>query len=85
MGRSLDHGVPKAGAHVGSCSSSPSYLNETLFFARYALTTPSLITRSSSAISATRRSRSFWDALVTAAAAAFSQLSVLVPTNSMIL
>src|SRR5438132_557729 len=36
-------------------------------------------------ITATRRSRRVRDAVVTAAAAAFSQLSVLVPTNSMIL
>src|SRR5687768_11228596 len=64
---------------------SPSYLKDTLTFARYALTTPLSMTRSSCAISATRRSRNVFEALVTAAAAAFSQLSVLVPTNSMIL
>src|SRR5258708_37592940 len=69
--------------HHARCS--PSYLNETLTFARYALTTPFSITRSSCATSATRRSHSVSEALVTAAAAAFSQLSVLVPTNSMIL
>src|SRR5262249_34008958 len=59
----------------------PSYLKLTFTFARYARILPFSSCMSSSEISAIRRSRSVFDALVTAAAAAFSHESGLVPTN----
>src|ERR1700730_4335838 len=61
--------------------SQSSYLNDTFTLARYAFTRPSSICMSSSATSATRRSRRLPAAFSTAAAAALSQESVLVPTN----
>src|SRR5580704_13437601 len=65
--------------------SPPSYLKETFTLARYALTFPSSSWRSSSATSAIRRSRNDALALATAALAAFSHDSPLVPTSSMTL
>src|SRR5581483_5115110 len=62
-----------------------SYLNESFTLARYARTFPSSRCMSSCDTSATRRSRSVFDALATAAAAAFSHESVLVPTSSITL
>jgi hypothetical protein len=61
----------------------PSYLNDSLTFARYASTFPFASScRSSSTISATRRSRRDLEACSTALAAAFSQDSLLVPISS---
>jgi hypothetical protein len=62
-----------------------SYLNDTLTLALYADTLPFSIETSSSETSATRRSRSDCDAVVTALDTACSQDSVLVPTSSMTL
>jgi hypothetical protein len=63
----------------------PSNLKDTLSFARYASTCPvSSSCMSSLTTSATRRSRSVLEALSTADAAAFSQDSLLAPTNSLV-
>src|SRR5215207_8474673 len=83
IGASACH--PAGSEGTASLYSSLSYLNETFTFARYARTCPSSIWRSSSDTSAIRSSRRDCEALATAAAAALSQDSVLVPTNSMIL
>src|SRR4051812_33457090 len=72
-------------SRTGFVQPASSYLNETLTLLRYAVTTPFSITTSSSATSATRRSRSDDAARSTADAVARSQLSGLVPTNWMIL
>src|SRR6516162_11734933 len=76
---------------TGSCAKRrasslySSYLNETLRRTRYDSTLPSPMVTSCSQTSATRKSRSDWDARSTAAAAAFSHEVGLVPTISMIL
>src|SRR5262249_4256846 len=73
------------GARLDVAQSPPSYLNDTLTLALYALTCPSSICRSSSETSAIRRSRNDLAAWDTATLAAFSQDSSLVPTSSMTL
>ena len=62
-----------------------SYLNDTLIRARYASTLPFLSCTSSLTTSATLKSLKVLLARVMAAAVAFSQDSVLVPTSSMTL
>src|ERR1700730_7918141 len=69
----------------GSWLTIPSYLKDTLTFARYASTLPSLSCISNSDTSATLKSRNVLLARLIAAEAAFSQDSVLVPISSMIL
>src|SRR5258707_6153165 len=89
--RSLDH-VPLLTEEIAKViSSNPnrqpllSYLNDTLIRDRYASTLPFLSCTSSLTTSATLRSLNVLLARVMAAAVAFSQDSVLVPTSSMTL
>src|SRR5262249_23344635 len=76
--------VVLVGAANGARAQS-SYLKESFTLAPNASTLPFSRCMSSCDTSATRRSRSVFDAFSTAAFAAFSQESVLVPTSSMIL
>src|SRR5258708_13696162 len=82
---SLPHIAPLGAAQQLGHYFSRSYLNDTLIFARYASTLPSLSWMSSSTTSAPLRSRSVFPARPTAAAAAFSHAPVLAPTGSMAL
>src|SRR5215472_15012902 len=65
--------------------SAPSYLNESSSLIRYVNGFPASRWMSCSTTRATRRSRRLFDAVVIAAAAAFSQDSVLVPITSITL
>src|SRR5208337_667504 len=83
--RSIRRGWSSRAGFVSPCpgrQSLPSYLNETLSLVRYASTLPLSITRSCSTTSATRKSLRLRAARSTAARAARSHDSSLVPTSS---
>src|SRR5690606_22599225 len=78
-------GTAAAEPRARAQSDSDSYLNDSFTLARYVWTLPSCSAMSGWTISAIRRSRSDFAACWTAAAAAFSQDSLLEPTSSITL